>query len=342
MAGAAVLAEVTRGDLVEAVHLGHAVVVESRGHLLHRAGDPFHVTYMRSAAKPLQALPLVESGGADRLGLTDRELAVTCASHNGEPAHLEAVRSILSRLTLSEGWLACGLPRLGGPVAQALCREGRAPGVLHNNCSGKHAGLLALAATRGWPLLGYTHPDHPVQRAVLDAVAEVAGTPPAGIVAGVDGCTVPTFGLPLAAHALVYARLADPAAAGLPAARGAALARLRAAMAAHPFQVAGSGRLCTDLATVTRGRLVGKVGAEGLYCVSVAGKGWGIAVKAADGQQRGLYPAVVKILDDLGLLEAGERTALAGYHRPPVRHNRGAQVGEVRPVVVLEAAGAGP
>lgn len=335
----AVLAEVRRGGLVEARHRGHVAVVDGEGRLLARAGDPEHVTFWRSAAKPFQAAAVVAAGAADAFGVGDEELAVMCASHNGEEAHLSAVRRLLARAGLGEGDLRCGVhPPAGEAARAALLRAGAEPGPLHNNCSGKHAGMLLLARHRGWPPAGYTAPDHPVQRALREAVAAVAGVAPGAMALGVDGCGVPTFGLPLRRLALAFARLARPAAADdLAPSLRAALARVGRAMAAHPFMVAGTGRFCTDLIRVTGGRLLGKVGAEGVYGVAVTDRGWGVAVKVEDGGSRGLYPAVVRALELLGLLADAEAAALAAHARPAVRTHRGETVGEVRPVLRWDA-----
>lgn len=325
-----VLVEVRRGELVEARHRGHAVMVDKDGRRLYACGDPGHVTYMRSAAKPLQALPLVETGAARRLGLAAAELAVCCASHNGEPEHITVVRSILDRAGIAPEMLRCGThPAWDARVRDALIMAGEKPGVLHNNCSGKHAGMLALAAHMNWPLEGYTAREHPLQQMMVRTVAELAGVPAEGLIIGIDGCTVPTFGLPLYNMALAYARLADPA--GLGPERAAASAAVADAMGANPHLVAGTGRFCTDLIRITGGRLIGKVGAEAVYCVAVRDRGWGLAVKVEDGGQRGLYPAVLQVLDSCGLLRPDELDALQDYHRPAVRNNRGEVVGRVEP-----------
>lgn len=328
------LVEVTRGGVVEARHRGHVAVVDAAGRLLAALGDPDHVTFLRSAAKPFQAMAAVEAGAADRFGLDDAELAVMCASHNGEEAHLEAVRRLLAKLGLDEGALACGVHPPGDPgVRQALARAGAEPGPLHNNCSGNHAGILALARHRGWAVEGYADPAHPVQRALLEAVAGVAGLEPGAVALATDGCGIPTFGIPLRRAALAFARLARPEEApGLAPARRRALGRVGAAMGRHPFLVAGTGRFCTDLMRVTGGRLLGKVGAEGVYGAAATDRGWGIAVKVEDGAARGLYPAVGRVLESLGLLTPGEAEALAAHLRPVVRNHRGTEVGAVRAV----------
>ncbi len=335
-----VLVEVRRGGLAEARHRGHVAVVDADGRLVAHAGDPDHVSFWRSAAKPFQAAAVVAAGAADGFGLDGAELAVMCASHNGEEEHLETVRRLLARAGLGEGNLRCGIhPPAGEAARAALLRAGAEPGPLHNNCSGKHAGMLLLARHRGWPVKGYTDLDHPVQRAMLETVAAVAGVVPEEVALGVDGCGVPTFGLPLRRLALAFARLARPRGApGLAAPLAVALERVGRAMAAHPSLVAGTGRFCTDLMRVTGGRLLGKVGAEGVYGVAVTDRGWGVAVKVEDGGSRGLYPAVARALELLGLLSRAEAGALAGHARPVVRNHRGEAVGEVRPVFEFGSA----
>lgn len=318
------LVQVLRGEVVEAVHRGHAAVVDAEGRLLGAAGNPGHVSYMRSAAKPFQAAALVASGAADRFGLGPAELAVASASHNGEPEHLEAVRSLLAKAGVEEGALECGVHPVR-PVPGRRLPPVPEPMPIHNNCSGKHAAMLALARHRGWPLQGYPALDHPVQAEMRRQVAAAAGVDPEELGVGIDGCGVPTFALPLWRVALAFARLG----------RWPALDRVRWAMAAHPFLVAGTGRFCTDLAAVTAGRILGKVGAEGIYGVAVVDKGWGIAVKVEDGASRGLYPAVMRILEDLGLLSAGERERLAPHAAPEVRNHRGEVVGAVRSLPAL-------
>ena len=200
-----------RGDLVETIQRGHVAVVDVRGHLIASSGDPEATSYMRSVAKPLQATMLVQSGAAERFGLTGPLLAICCASHQGEPSHVAAVREVLARVGVPESALQCGVHAPAyTPAAAALWRAGEEPGAVHNNCSGKHAGMLAAARALGAPLEGYLSLDHPVQQGILANVAALAGVPRERIVIGVDGCSVPVHGLPIRAMAYAYAHLADP------------------------------------------------------------------------------------------------------------------------------------
>lgn len=313
---------VYRGAQVESVHLVDAAVVDAQGKLVASAGDPGRVTYWRSAAKPFQLLPLVEAGGVERFGLDARDLAVACASHGGEPVHVEQVRHFLAAAGLDEASLQCGAhPPLHEPSARALLARGEAPRPIHNNCSGKHAALLALARLFGAGTGGYLEQDHPVQRRVLEAVAAATGTPAARIAVAVDGCGAPVFALELAAMARAYARLA---AAG----EESPLGRIRRAMVEHPYLVAGADRLSTELMEVLRPRLVAKSGAEGVFCAGLVDSGIGIAVKVRDGAQRAAGPALLAVLEAAAVL-AGARERLAHHLRPDVRNHAGRVTGYV-------------
>jgi L-asparaginase II len=318
------LVKITRGDVAEAVHRGALAVVDNNGRLVAQAGDPNLVVGMRSAAKPFQLLPLIESGAADRLGFSARELAVMAASHNGSDVHVEMVAAILDRLGLDEHALLCGThPPMDRQAAAALVRAGKVPSSLHHNCSGKHAGMLALAVSQGWPVQDYVAPAHPVQVRVLQTLAEMADWPVAQIHVGVDGCSVPVFGLPLRQAALAYARLADPSA--LPEPRRSACRRVVAAMTAHPDLVAGRDRFDTVLMRAGGGYIVAKGGAEGYQGVGLLpqvtanglasawrGTALGLALKIEDGNgRRGVSPATLEVLRQLGVLEQLEAEALA-------------------------------
>jgi L-asparaginase II len=323
--------EVLRGGLVESVHDVYVAVTTADGRLVARAGRPELPVLARSAIKPFQALPLVLDGAADALGMTGRELALCCASHSGEPEHVEVARSILARAGVGEDALACGAQRpMSREAASALREAGRAPGRIHNNCSGKHAGMLALARHHGWPAEGYHLAGHPVQRRALAEMAGWAGVPEASIGTAVDGCGVVAFSLPLTAVAGAMARLVAAAARGEPGP-----ARIVGAMAEHPFLVAGSHRLCTRLAEVTGGRVLAKVGAEGVYAAADRGRELGLALKTRDGARRGAEVALLAVLGELGLLHARELDALSAWARPRVRNTRDEVVGEIRAVAEL-------
>jgi len=324
-----VLVNVTRGSLVESRHRGDLAVVDTAGRLVYSRGDPHLVTYWRSSAKPFQALTLVEEGGPGCFGLTARELAVIVSSHGGEEEHVQTVASVLAKTGCAESDLLCGAAApLYAPAAENLMRAKVPFRAVHNNCSGKHAGMLALCRLKGWSPAGYTDPGHPLQRHTLAVIADLTGVLAAQIAIGVDGCGVPVFGLPLSGMALAYARLARPEALAS-GARRRALAAIRAAMVEHPFFVAGTGRLDTALMEATAGRLAAKVGAEGVYCV--AGPGQGLALKIEDGGNRPLGPAVIQSLRDLGWLTDEESARLEPFWHPAIRNHRGEVVGALEP-----------
>jgi L-asparaginase II len=297
------------------------------------------VSCVRSAIKMFQALPLVEDGGVEHFGLTPQEIAVTTASHNAEPFHVAAARSLLRKAGVDEDALACGphAPMHTGS-ADALASRGEAPTRIHNNCSGKHAGMLALATLHGWPLQGYYELRHPVQQRVLRTLAEWSDVAADAIGIAVDGCGLPTFALPLDRIAAACARFATTAhvanavhvARGFSPAIAVAPSTILTAMTTHPEYVAGTGRLCTDLMRATGGRVFAKVGAEGYYCAGAPASGLGIALKVEDGAKRAAEPALLATLDASQLLTDAELGTLSGYAQPLLHNTRGEPVGEIR------------
>lgn len=334
-----VAVEVWRGERIESRHRASLALVDRDGRLVAALGEPDAPVFPRSAIKPLQALPLVESGAADAAGLGERELALACASHGGEPVHVGLVEAWLGRLGLAEDALACGPhPPLHLPSAEGLVRAGERPGRRHNNCSGKHAGMLTLARHLGAEAAGYEQPGHPVQQAIRAALDELTDgalrDPPA-----IDGCGVPTWALPLRALALGFARLATPD--GLAPARAAAARRIVLAMVREPLLVAGSGRLCTALLELGGG-LVAKTGAEGVYAAALPGSGLGLAIKVEDGAARAAEVAVVAALLELGWLPPALRRDLARFARPILRNHAGAEVGRIQPAPGWQPAPGSP
>jgi L-asparaginase II len=326
--------EVLRAGVVESVHRVSIAAVDAAGGLRVFAGSPGQVVFARSAVKPVQAVPLVADGVADRFGWGARELALTCASHSGEPRHVQIARAMLSSLGLAEDALACGPhPPFNAAAARALRERGETPTRLHNNCSGKHAGMLALAAAHGWPLRCYHEADHPVQLRMLQEVSRWSGVGVDRIDVAVDGCGAATFALPLRALALTFARLA--VAARSP---DRAAGRLVRAMTAYPELVGGSERLCTELMRTTGGRIFAKVGAEGVYCAGVPGAEIGIALKVEDGARRAAEPALIEVLRLLGLLTDEDMDELERYARPDVVNTRGEVVGSLRTRFELETS----
>jgi L-asparaginase II len=336
------LVEVTRGSITESRHRGHVVAVDGDGQIVATLGAPETVTYLRSSAKPLQAVPLVASGAADRFGFTPQEIAVACGSHSGEPIHEETVAAMLGKIGLDASALKCGVHEPFSKEATHELRERREPPrVLQNNCSGKHTGMLALALHLGGATETYDQPSNPAQLAIARTVAEFSGIPLEDIAVGVDGCGVPVFGITVRAMALAYARLVAPP-DGFDAETRDAATRIVAAMRTHPELVGGtSERLDTELMRAAAG-VISKVGAEGVYTVGVEPsarwpRGLGLALKIEDGEDRRARPTVViESLRQLGVLDDATMDALAPYAKFTVRNHRGDAVGEVRPSFELE------
>ncbi len=304
------IAAVRRGALVESVHRGRVAVCDPRGDLLDAAGDPDAYVYARSSAKPFQAIPLVLSGAADAFGLTDEELAVACASHNAQGPHLAAVRSLLEKAGLTEDDLQNGAhPPLHGPEAAKLERRGEEPHAIHGNCSGKHAGMLAVCVHEGHVTANYRDPGHPLQRRILDLLLGVCGLEEDEVLLAGDNCGVPAFALPLRSLATGLARLStgEELSDGV---AGAAL-RIRDAMRAHPFLVAGSGRFDTELMGATD--LLVKGGAEAMLVVG-SPQGWGMALKVSDGAGRAVRPAALAALAGRGAEVPPGDSEVRGLH----------------------------
>jgi L-asparaginase II len=283
-----VLAELLRGGAVESFHRGAAAVVDSSGTTAASLGDIHRPVFPRSAVKALQALPLVESGAADRFHLTSEQLALACASHGGEERHVQTAASVLERATLDASSLECGSHWPGNEAAsRALARKGGVPSALHNNCSGKHSGFLCVGCLMAGSrdardfLRGYVKAEHPVMREISAALESATGCRLADAPCGTDGCSIPTFGIPLSALALGFARFGSGA--GLSEGRSRAARRLREAVAAAPFFVAGTGRFDTRVMERLGPRVFCKVGAEGVYCAAFPELGLGVALKIDDG-----------------------------------------------------------
>lgn len=326
-----ILIEVTRGSLIESVHRGALAVADADGRLRSALGDVERPIFPRSALKPIQAIPLVESGAADAFAVSDEELALACASHSGEKMHTERVALWLKRIGCGEVDLACGVhPLRYEPLHEAMLRAGEKPTRIHNNCSGKHTGFLTTAKHLGAPLKGYIEVDHPVQRAVLQTLKELADIT-GELPWGVDGCAAPNFALPLKNLARAAAQLADPR--GLSPARAGATKRIMAAMTAHPDLAAGTGRACTALIREGKGKVAVKTGAEGVYVAMLPALALGIALKIDDGAARAAECAIAQVLLALGAAApGGEASRLA---RADVRNARGERVGERRPAEAL-------
>lgn len=340
-----VLVEATRGGARESAHSGAVAVVDARGGVVVSLGDIDRPVFPRSAIKVLQALPLVASGAADQLGLDDEELAVACASHSGEPKHVEVVQRLLAKAGLDASALECGTQ---WPTRETVQREmaaaGRKPSALTNNCSGKHAGFLGLACRMcggsGVDLRqyakGYVGPDHPVMREVTAAVGAATGADLDHATRGTDGCSIPTYAIPLRHLALAFARIATGV--GLSPEHGRAASRLRAAVARHPFLVAGTGRFDTRVMERLGERVFCKIGAEGVYCAALPDRGLGVAIKVDDGQARGAEVAMAAVIEALVAMQDDERNFVRGLSDVTMKNWNGIEVGRLRAVPELRAA----
>jgi L-asparaginase II len=319
-----VIAEVLRGGIVESRHRGAVAVVDATGHAVLERGDVSTPVFPRSAIKAFQCLPVIESGAADRFGFSDEEIALCCSSHNGEAEHVRVARAMLAKAGSSEAHYECGAHwPLNEAAHHALVRAQPEPGQVHNNCSGKHAGMLALSRQLGADPLGYVQRDHPVQRAIAAAMGRICECDLDAAPWGVDGCSVPTWAMPLANMALGFARLAAP--------DHAAGRRIIAAVRAHPFMVAGTGRFDTEIMQAMP-RLFCKVGAEGVYGAAIPHAGLGLALKVDDGQGRGAEVALAETLLKLDVWTAEERRHLERFRLHPLSNWRKIAVGEVRGV----------
>lgn len=341
--------ELTRGKTVESVHMGAIAIVEVTGRLLGAYGDPQAVTFLRSTAKPFQVLPLIEHDGQTAFKLTDREIALACASHSGTEDHAAVVKAMQAKTGVSEADLLCGTHfPIHEPTAEAMRARHEMPTPNRHNCSGKHTGMLALARmldkeqTSAAANRDYIDPDHPVQRMILDAFADLCGLPPAEVATGVDGCSAPNFAIPLYNAALAYARLSDPEAGNVqPPERAAACRTVSAAMMAHPDMVGGPDRFDTCLMQLAPGRIVAKGGAEGFQGLGLmpgvlypSAPAVGIALKISDGDLRLRVTSAVtlEILRQLDVLSQQELNTLAEFGPVfPVHNWRKLVVGEGRP-----------
>lgn len=326
-----IVAEITRGEVVESRHHGFIVAADGDGKIVARSGDVENcVTYMRSAAKPIQAINVIASGAADRFGFTDRELAIMCASHYGEEGHRQTVYGMLEKIGCSVSDLVCGATlSLRQAYMEEQLREKMPMDATCSDCSGKHCGFLAVCKLKGYPTQGYNRPDHPMQREVLHVMSRMSSVPEERIPLGVDGCSVPVHALPLINMAVAYARFSTPEQLEEP--YRSACRRLYGAMNAHPWMVAGTGGFCTAFMENTGGRFCGKGGAEGIFCVGVKDRNLGIVVKIEDGCSRAIPPVVLSVLERLGLMGREELESLRGFALPAITNDPGDSVGRILP-----------
>jgi L-asparaginase II len=323
-----VLVEATRGGIVESRHTGAYAVVDGHGQIVRSAGDIDQPIFPRSAIKAFQCLPVIESGAADAFGFTDEELALACASHNGEPEHIRVAQSMLAKAGNREEDYECGAhwPHQTSALHDMI-RSGEHPRPVHNNCSGKHAGMLALARRLGADTHGYATHDHPVQRVIARVIGELCDVDTDGLAWGIDGCSVPTWAVPLRNLALGFARFGSGVAC--PQARRQAAERIIATVRNYPFMVAGTDRFCTKLMQAVPRAFV-KTGAEGVFCAAIPHAGLGIALKCDDGAHRASEALMAAVLSDLPVWTEGERETLRSFAHIELRNWRKIQVGEIR------------
>lgn len=324
-----VLVEVTRGGRVESRHRGAVVAVDGDGKVVLALGDTGAATFPRSAVKAMQALPLVESGAADAYGFGDRELALASSSHSGEPEHAALAAAMLAAAGRNETALECGAHwSFEQSVLITQARTMERPSALHNNCSGKHAGFVCTACHAGTPLAGYGGYEHPVQAEIRAVMAELTGTALGSDACGIDGCSIPTYAVPLERLAHGFAKMATGT--GLSPARARASGRLISACMAEPFYVAGTGRACTRLMQAAPGRIFAKTGAEGVFCAAVPEQGVAVALKCEDGATRAAESMVAAALARFFAAEPEIRAALLAFANRPLRNWNGLHVGDIR------------
>lgn len=330
-----VLVDVMRGNLIESRHRGDAVVVNTAGRVLAYVGNPYLVSYLRSSAKPIQALNVILSGADKKFGLSDKEIAIMCASHYGEDFHREVILGMLDKFNLKLDNLLCGSPiSIDSNYAMKLIAEGHKFDQANSDCSGKHCGFLATCLTKGYSIETYDRPEHPLQQEVTKVISEMCEIPVEEIIIGEDGCGVPVHGMPLFNMALGFAKLANTE--SLSSEYKAASKKIFTAMNAFPEMLAGTNGFCTELVKHTHGKLIAKLGAEAVYCVGIKDLDIGIAVKVEDGDyHRPLNPAVMSILIQLGVLSDDEIKALSQFVSPKNINHHGHIVGEIKTVFNL-------
>lgn len=326
------LVEVVRSNLVESIHYGDLVAVDTKGNILYQAGDPHLKTYMRSTAKPFQAMPVVMDGISDYYGFTPKEIAIMCASHYAEPEHRATVQSILNKIGCTHQDLLCGTTTsLKLDYAFQLARDHVELNPLFSDCSGKHAGMLAYCKYHNLPIDQYTESSHPLQQRIKQVISDFSNIPPHQIHEGIDGCTVPSFGIPIYNMALAYAGLASPQ--NLSPEYQTAAETIVSAIVQHPFMISGTGGFCTALIQAGEQNIIGKIGAEAVYCVGIKSKGIGIALKISSGDMSVLSPVIVSLLEKLKLISKKQSEQLQAYKVIPIFHDRHELVGEKRAIL---------
>lgn len=329
------LVQIIRGGVLESEHVGSFVVLRG-DEILHRGGDIDHRFYIRSASKPVQALPTLLTGTADAYNLTDEELAVTCASHLAEPVHVSLALELLRRAGLNEEHLQCGpdWPSHSKSRHDAMVAGGKRRAF--HNCSAKHAGMLLNCVHNGWPVETYLEPDHPLQQMILEYIAKFSGLAPESIHIAVDGCGAPVYYLSVTEMARLFSHYACPP-RGWDGALTAACARIADVVAAHPNLIGGTGDFCSDLLAAGKGRWINKGGAEAVYCFARRSDGLALGLKCHDGNSRGRNAAVAHLLEQLGILGAEESAALSAHSHPDMHNSQGKVIGQLQPVASIQS-----
>jgi L-asparaginase II len=324
----------TRSGRVESIHSGIICVTDSLNHILHSIGNTRAGLFLRSSGKPFLAVAFVHSGAMQKFNITQKELAVICSSHSGQAFHRRTVLSILNKIGLKESDLDCGHANPEDKrVENALIKLGKRPTCIFSNCSGKHAGLLALCKFYDYPIEGYTSPDHPVQQLIRKTMAELLECDERELVIGKDGCTNPTYFVTLQQAAWLYARLAHGYGAGGP--YDGCLDIIKKAMIAHPRMISGDGTFATDLVRMTKGRVIGKIGAEGILCLAIPEKKLGVCINVRDGHPWSTYPIAIRVLEELEVLDATTVEKLSKWTLPPLKDDKGGTVGYLHPTFSL-------
>lgn len=328
------LVEVIRSGLVESTHRGDAVVVRSDGNIIYEIGEPDRMTYLRSAAKPLQAVSFLEAGIVEGYNIDLKEIAILLSSHSGEKQHIDVLEGLMAKLGANEEMLQCGIhDPINKDALSALIEARQKPTMLHCNCSGKHLGFMAAARVLGYPVENYYKPEHPVQKNAEKILLGFCGIEPEGIIRSIDGCGVPVFAAPLKSMALAYARLCDESFMGGKYKKSQNY--IISSMTMYPGMVAGNGRLDTELMKRFGDRIICKIGAEGVYCVGIIGKAVGIALKIEDGNSRAIGPAILDMLLQMKVIRADEIGDLKEYWNPEVKNHKGEIVGEIKSVLKM-------
>lgn len=320
-----------RGELPESIHCGSIAVVDADGHLLYRVGDPYIVTYFRSTAKPFQAVAVVESGAAKAFDLSSAEIAIMAGSHSGQDIHVQTVKSILDKIGLGPDDLKCGIQVPIG-VKDKVSESAEEYTTLHHNCSGKHAGMLAIAKFKNLSTDDYLSPSHPVQQLITETIAEICSYPVEKFGIGIDGCSAPAHAIPLYNMAYGYARLVAPTA--FPPGKAQAISKVYMAMMDHPEMVGGEGRFDTVIAAEEGEKIISKGGAEAMECFAMPDRRWGVGIKIIDGAKRAILPVTVELMYKLGVRSRSDKLEL--FHRPILKNWRDIETGLIEPGFEIE------